>query len=77
MRALRYLPFAAVAVVHLLAQLIAGDGGNPEAVWSQVLLMPALALVLLSVPRAERNRAWPFRPRSRAGPAKPCWNLAG
>ena len=60
MRALPWAPWAPILVVtavHLAALVADADG---VAAWSQVLLMPALAVVLLSVPRARRNRAWPW-----------------
>ena len=57
MRALPWLPVLVVAAVHLVALIVDSE---PVAAWSQVLLMPALAVVLLATPRPERNRAWPW-----------------
>lgn len=54
MRPLSWLPIVAVTFGNLVA-LIAG--ADAVAAWSQVLLMPALALVLLSPPRAESAEA--------------------
>ena len=57
MRALSWLPIVIVTVVHLAA-LAAGSA--TAGAWSQVLLMPALALVLLVLPRDDRGPAWPW-----------------
>ncbi|MFN3338365.1 MAG: lysoplasmalogenase family protein [Dietzia sp.] len=57
MRALSLIPFAAVTLVHLIA--LTADAGVVAA-WSQVLLMPALAVVLVALPRGDRGPAWPW-----------------
>lgn len=78
MRVLSWIPVVAVTVVHLIALIMDADG---VAAWSQVLLMPALAVVLLSVvllaqPRASREAthvrsartaAWPWALGALAG----------
>ena len=46
-----------VTVVHLMALLADAPA---VADWSQVLLMPALALVLLALPSGDRGPAWPW-----------------
>ena len=46
-----------VTVVHLIALLADAPA---VADWSQVLLMPALALVLLALPSGDRGPAWPW-----------------
>lgn len=57
MRAIAWFPVLVVAAVHLTALVLDVE---PVAAWSQVLLMPALAVVLLAEPRARRYRAWPW-----------------
>ena len=57
MRALSWIPVVVVTVVHLGA--LVADWAT-AATWSQVLLMPALALVLLALPRDDRGPAWPW-----------------
>lgn len=57
MRAIAWFPVLVVAAVHLTALVLDVE---PVAAWSQVLLMPALAVVLLAEPRDRRNRAWPW-----------------
>lgn len=55
MRKLSWLPVAVVTGVHLIALVADADA---LADWTQVLLMPALALVLLVLPRDDRGPAW-------------------
>lgn len=57
MRVLSWVPIVVVTGVHLVA-LVAEVA--VAAAWSQVLLMPALAVVLLVVPRDDRGPAWPW-----------------
>lgn len=57
MRALSWIPVVVVASAHLLA--LVADAAITAA-WTQVLLMPALALVLLALPRDDRGPAWPW-----------------
>lgn len=57
MRALSWGPVAVVTLVHLIALL---TGADAVAAWSQVLLMPALAVVLLVSPPDDRGPAWPW-----------------
>lgn len=57
MRALSWIPVVVVTVVHLIA--LWADS-SAVADWSQVLLMPALALVLLTLPTGDRGPAWPW-----------------
>ncbi|WP_156607293.1 MULTISPECIES: lysoplasmalogenase [unclassified Dietzia] len=57
MRALTWGPVAAVTLVHLIALAL---GAGAAAAWSQVLLMPALAVVLLGLPSDDRGPAWPW-----------------
>lgn len=57
MRALSWVPIVVVTGVHLVAL---AAGAATAAAWSQVLLMPALALVLLALPRDDRGPAWPW-----------------
>ena len=64
MRAVSWLPVAAVTLIHLIA-LVAG--ADALADWTQVLLMPALLLVLLVLPRSDRGPAWPWALGALAG----------
>ena len=64
MRLLSWIPVVAVTLVHLGA-LIADFSGL--AAWTQVLLMPALAVVLLALPRHDRGPAWPWALGALAG----------
>lgn len=64
MRPVSWIPIVAVTVFHLVA-LVAD--ASAAAAWSQVLLMPALAVVLLALPRAERGPAWPWALAALAG----------
>lgn len=57
MRALSLAPVAVVSLVHLIALV---TGADVVAAWSQALLMPALAVVLLVLPRDDRGPAWPW-----------------
>ncbi|AWH96837.1 lysoplasmalogenase [Dietzia psychralcaliphila] len=57
MRALSLAPVAVVTLVHLIALV---TGADTVAAWSQVLLMPALAVVLLALPPGDRGPAWPW-----------------
>lgn len=57
MRILAFLPIAVVATVHLIALALDAD---LTAEVTQVLLMPALAVVLLAAPRTRRGPAWPW-----------------
>lgn len=57
MRALSWIPVVVVTLVHLVA--LVADAATAAA-WTQVLLMPALALVLLALPRGDRGPAWPW-----------------
>lgn len=57
MRSAPWLPVLVVTAVHLTALILDAD---VVAAWSQVLLMPALAVVLLAVPRGRRNPARPW-----------------
>lgn len=57
MRVLSWVPIVIVTVVHLVA--LVADAAVVAA-WSQVLLMPALAVVLLTLPRHDRGPAWPW-----------------
>lgn len=54
MRALSWLPIVAVTAVNLIALIVDADA---VAAWSQVLLMPALALVLLAGSRSDHRNA--------------------
>ena len=64
MRLLSWIPVVAVTLVHLGA-LIADFSGL--AAWTQVLLMPALAVVLLMMPCDDRGPAWPWALGALAG----------
>lgn len=64
MRALSWLPVVVVTVVHLVALLLDARG---LADATQVLLMPALALVLLALPAGDRGPAWPWALGALAG----------
>lgn len=64
MRALSWLPVVAVTAAHLIALAINAD---VLAAWSQVLLIPALAVVLLAQPRPDRTAAWPWALGALAG----------
>ncbi|PAY22547.1 lysoplasmalogenase [Dietzia natronolimnaea] len=57
MRALSWGPVAGVTLAHLVALV---TGADAVAAWSQVLLMPALAVVLLVLPPEDRGPAWPW-----------------
>ena len=57
MRLLSWIPVLAVTVLHLVA--LVADAATAAA-WTQVLLMPALALVLLALPGDDRGPAWPW-----------------
>lgn len=57
MRVLSWMPVAVVTLVHLVALLINADA---VAAWTQILLMPALALVLLALPAHDRGPSWPW-----------------
>lgn len=59
-----WAPIAVVAAAHLWF-LWRGDDGLADA--TQVLLMPALAVVLLALPRARRGRWWPWALGALAG----------
>lgn len=64
MRAVSWLPVAAVTLIHLIALV---TGADALAEWTQVLLMPALAVVLLVLPRSDRGPAWPWALGALAG----------
>lgn len=57
MRPLSWLPVVVVGVAHLLA--LVADAATAAA-WTQVLLMPALAPVLLALPHDARGPARPW-----------------
>lgn len=57
MRLLSWIPILVVTLVHLGA--LAADAAGLAAA-TQVLLMPALAVVLLALPRDDRGAAWPW-----------------
>lgn len=57
MRLLSWIPVLVVTLLHLGALVLDAD---TAAAWSQVLLMPALALVLLALPSGDRGPAWPW-----------------
>ena len=64
MRAVSWLPVAAVTLIHLIALV---TGADALADSTQVLLMPALAVVLLVLPRSDRGPAWPWALGALAG----------
>lgn len=64
MRLLSWIPVLAVTLVHLGALIVDAAG---LAAWTQVLLMPALAVVLLTLPRHDRGPAWPWALGALAG----------
>lgn len=64
MRLWSWVPVAAITVIHLIALLA---DSVVIAALSQVLLMPALALVLLVLPRDDRGPAWPWALGALAG----------
>lgn len=64
MRVPSWIPVVAVTLVHLGALLADASGW---AAWTQVLLMPALAVVLLALPREDRSPAWPWALGALAG----------
>lgn len=64
MRLLSWLPVVVITAVHLIALLA---DSVVIAALSQVLLMPALALVLLVLPRDDRGPAWPWALGALAG----------
>lgn len=64
MRPLSWIPVSIVTVVHLVALT---TDATTAAASTQVLLMPALALVLLVLPRADRGPAWPWALGALAG----------
>ncbi|GLB64805.1 hypothetical protein NCCP2495_26850 [Dietzia sp. NCCP-2495] len=64
MRAVSWLPVAAVTLIHLIALV---TGADALADWTQFLLMPALAVVLLVLPRSDRGPAWPWALGALAG----------
>ena len=57
MRLLSWTPIMVVTVLHLAAHVA---GADAMASWTQVFLMPALAVVLLALPRDDRSPAWPW-----------------
>ena len=64
MRLLSWIPVVVVTLAHLIA-LVAD--ATTAAAWTQVFLMPALAVVLLTVPRDDRGPAWPWALGALAG----------
>jgi len=64
MRLLSWIPVVVVTLAHLGALL--SDASGPAA-WTQVLLMPALAVVLLVLPGDDRGPAWPWALGALAG----------
>lgn len=61
---LSWIPVVAVTLIHLGA-LVADAAGL--AAWTQILLMPALAVVLVTLPREDRGPAWPWALGALAG----------
>ena len=64
MRPLSWIPVLVVTSAHLVAL---GSGAPGPAAWTQVLLMPALAVVLLVLPADDRGPAWPWALGALAG----------
>lgn len=64
MRPLSWIPVLVVTSAHLVAL---GSGAPEPAAWTQVLLMPALAVVLLVLPADDRGPAWPWALGALAG----------
>lgn len=64
MRLLSWIPVVIVTLANLIGLAIDAPA---VADWSQVLLMPALAVVLLAMPREERGPAWPWALGALAG----------